>query len=97
MSAGKDYYKVLGVPRDGSFQDIAKSFRVLAITHHPLKNPATMAQSNYKFCQICEAFEVLSTRMFFLSVITFNLASLREAYDRYGEETLKNGYLSKCS
>ena len=64
MSAGKDYYKVLGVPRDGSFQDIAKSFRVLAITHHPLKNPDTMAQSNYKFCQICEAFEVLSTRRF---------------------------------
>ena len=50
MSAGKDYYKVLGVPRDGSFQDIAKSFRVLAITHHPLKNPDSMAQSNFKFC-----------------------------------------------
>ena len=29
------------------------------------------------------------------SVITLALASLREAYDRYGEETLKNGYLSK--
>ena len=62
METGKDYYKVLGIPSDSSFQDIAKSFRILAITHHPLKNPDSMAQSNFKFCQICEAFEVLSTR-----------------------------------
>ena len=61
-TGGKDYYKVLGVASNSSFQDIAKSFRVLAITHHPLKNPDTMAQANFKFCQICEAFEVLSTR-----------------------------------
>jgi len=62
MSTGKDYYKVLGVGADASFQDVAKSFRVLAITHHPLKNPDNMAQSNFKFSSICEAFEVLSTR-----------------------------------
>lgn len=62
MSTGKDYYKVLNVEADASFQDIAKSFRVLAITHHPLKNEDTMAQSNFKFVQVCEAFEVLSTR-----------------------------------
>ena len=62
MSTGKDYYQVLGVAADASFQDIAKSFRVLATTNHPLKNPDTMAQSNFKFTQICEAFEVLSTR-----------------------------------
>ena len=42
-----------------------------------------MAQANYKFCEICEAFEVLST------------PQLREAYDRYGEETHKNGYLNR--
>lgn len=38
-----------------------------------------MAQVNFKFSQICEAFEVLST------------PELREAYDRYGEKVLKNG------
>ena len=43
VSTGKDYYKVLGIGPDASFQDIAKSFRVLAITHHPLKNPDSMA------------------------------------------------------
>ena len=59
---GKDYYGTLGVSPDASYPDIAKSFRVLAITYHPLKNPENMAQANYKFCEICEAFEVLSTR-----------------------------------
>ena len=59
---GKDYYRTLGVSADASYQDIAKQFRVLAITFHPLKNTSNMAQANYKFCEICEAFEVLSTR-----------------------------------
>ena len=59
---GKNYYKTLGVSADASYQDIAKQFRVLAITYHPLKNTANMAQANFKFCEICEAFEVLSTR-----------------------------------
>ena len=80
---GKNYYQTLGVSANASYQEIAKQFRVLAITYHPLKNTENMAQANYKFCEICEAFEVLST------------PQLREAYDRYGEETLKNGYLSK--
>ena len=64
---GKDYYKTLGVSADASYQDIAKQFRVLAITYHPLKNPDTMAQANFKFCEICEAFEVLSTRKYLYS------------------------------
>ena len=59
---GKDYYKTLGISPDASNQDIAKAFRVLAITYHPLKNAKNMAQANFKFCEICEAFEVLDTR-----------------------------------
>lgn len=35
---GKNYYKTLGVSADASYQEIAKQFRVLAITYHPLKN-----------------------------------------------------------
>ena len=65
---GKDYYRTLGVSADASYQDIAKQFRVLAITFHPLKNTSNMAQANYKFCEICEAFEVLSTRKFLTSL-----------------------------
>ena len=55
-----DYYGILGVEPSASYQYIAKAFRVLSISNHPLKNPAKMSQANYKFCQICEAFEVLS-------------------------------------
>jgi DnaJ-class molecular chaperone len=59
---GKTYYEILGVSSEASFQEIAAKFRVLALTYHPDKNPERMAQVNFKFCQICEAFEVLSTR-----------------------------------
>jgi len=76
---GKTYYEILGVEAKCSFQEIAQKFRVLALTYHPDKNPERMAQVNFKFCQICEAFEVLS------------VPELREAYDRYGEKVLKNG------
>lgn len=51
----------------------------MALTYHPEKHPDRLAQINYKFCQICEAFEVLSTN------------ELRDIYDRYGIEILKNG------
>ena len=56
-----DYYGILGVDREASFQQIASAFRKLALTYHPQKNIATKAATNFHFCQICEAFEVLST------------------------------------
>lgn len=58
-----DYYKILGIDREASFQQIAIAFRGLALTYHPQKNIAAKAATNFKFCQICEAFEVLSTGM----------------------------------
>ena len=61
---GRTYYETLGVKEDAAFQDLAKAFRVLAVTYHPQKNLSNMADANYKFTQICEAFEVLSTRKF---------------------------------
>jgi len=59
---GKNYYETLGVEPSAPFQEIAAKFRVLALTYHPDKSPQTLAQTNYKFTEICEAFEVLSTR-----------------------------------
>ena len=37
--AQRDYYEILGVPRDASDVDIKKAFRQLALKHHPDRNP----------------------------------------------------------
>ena len=54
----KDYYRILGVPRDASDADIKKSFRKLARKHHPdvARNPR---EAEEKFKEINEAYEVL--------------------------------------
>ena len=45
-----NYYEILGVGREASFQEIAVAFRGLALTYHPMKKPASLAQTNFKFC-----------------------------------------------
>jgi DnaJ-class molecular chaperone len=55
----KDYYKVLGVARDASADDIKKAFRKLARKHHPDVNPGDK-KAEEKFKEINEAYEVLS-------------------------------------
>lgn len=59
-----DYYSVLGVATEASFQEIAAAYRKLALTYHPQKNIADKAATNYRFCEICKAFEILSTGTF---------------------------------
>jgi DnaJ-class molecular chaperone len=59
---GKDYYQTLGLPPSATQPDIAAKFRLLALMHHPEKNPSVMAHANYKFAEVCEAYEVLSNR-----------------------------------
>ncbi|XP_028405731.1 dnaJ homolog subfamily B member 9-like [Dendronephthya gigantea] len=72
--AGKDYYKILGVPRDAKERQIKKAFRKLAIKYHPDKNKEKDAES--KFREIAEAYEVLSDE------------KKRRQYDQFGEEGL---------
>ena len=55
----KDYYQVLGVARDASQEEIKKAFRVLALQHHPDRNPHNEKESEQKFKEINEAYEVL--------------------------------------
>ncbi len=54
----KDYYKVLGVERSASQDDIRKAYRKLAVKYHPDKNPGNK-QAEDKFKEITEAHEVL--------------------------------------
>ena len=55
----KDYYKILGVPRTASSDDIRKAFRKLARKYHPDVNPGDKTAEE-KFKSISEANEVLS-------------------------------------
>ena len=55
----KDYYRILGVNKDASAQDIKKAFRQLALRYHPDRNPDNPKQAEEKFKEINEAYEVL--------------------------------------
>lgn len=72
---GKDYYQILGIPRNASDDDIKKAYRKLALKYHPDKNKATGAEEKFK--EVAEAYEVLSDK------------KKKDIYDKYGEEGLK--------
>ena len=74
---GKDYYKILGVPRDASQEDIKQAYRRGALRHHPDKDKSPGAEELFK--EIAEAFDVLSD------------SDKKAIYDRFGEEGLKGG------
>lgn len=70
----RDYYEVLGVPRDADPDAIKKAFRALAMKYHPDKNPGD-ATAEAKFKEIGEAYGVLGD------------ADRRAQYDRFGRVT----------
>lgn len=69
---GKDYYKILGIAKGASDDDIKKAYRKQALKWHPDKNKAANAEEKFK--EVAEAYEVLSD------------PKKREIYDQYGEE-----------
>ncbi len=64
----KDYYAVLGVPKDAASGDIAKAYRKLARENHPDAKPGDAA-AEARFKEASEAYAVLSN------------AEKRKAYD----------------
>jgi molecular chaperone DnaJ len=69
--AGKDYYKLLGVSRSASADDVKKAYRKLAMKYHPDKNPGDRAAED-KFKEVTEAYEVLGDD------------KKRQMYDQFG-------------
>ena len=55
----KDYYQILGVPRNAAQEQIKKSYRKLAMQYHPDRNSGKEKWANEKFKEINEAFGVL--------------------------------------
>ena len=72
----RDYYQVLGVPRDAPPEDIKKAYRQLALRHHPDRNPGSK-EDEEKFKEAAEAYSVLAD------------AEKRSAYDRFGHDGLR--------
>jgi molecular chaperone DnaJ len=70
----RDYYEILGVPRDASAEDIKSAFRKLARQYHP--DVSKEADAEEKFKEINEAYGVLSD------------PEKRRRYDQYGRAGL---------
>jgi len=56
--SNKDYYNILGVPRNASEEDIKKSYKKLALQYHPDKNKDEGAEDKFK--EISAAYAILS-------------------------------------
>ncbi len=75
--AKRDYYEVLEVSRDASDSDLKKAYRRLAMKHHPDRNQDNSKESEAKFKEAKEAYEVLSN------------PDLRARYDRFGHDGIE--------
>jgi DnaJ family protein B protein 4 len=88
-----NYYKILGIEKTASSDDIKKAYRKMAIKYHPDKNPDNKSQAEEQFKLASEAYQVLSD------------PEKKKIYDQYGKAGLdggvsgfdtKNGYSSSA-
>ena len=77
----RDYYEVLGVPKDASKDDIKRTYRKLAMQYHPDRNKSPEAEEKFK--EISEAYAVLSDD------------EKRSQYDRFGMAGIEGKYGKK--
>ncbi|MEE3393045.1 MAG: J domain-containing protein [Lachnospiraceae bacterium] len=74
----KDYYKILGLERNASDNEIKKAFHKLAKKYHPDGNPGNKA-AEQKFKEVNEAYAVLGD------------PKKRKAYDQFGSYAFEGG------
>jgi DnaJ family protein B protein 4 len=74
---GRDYYGILGVPRNATFPEIRAGYKWNAMKWHPQKNPSTKVEAEQRFRDIAEAYDVLIN------------PARRQRYDEQGERGLK--------
>ena len=80
----KDYYEILGVPKDAAPQQIKKAYRSLALKFHPDRvPPEEKAEAEQRFKEISEAYGVLSD------------AKKRSMYDQYGHAGIDQQYTTE--
>lgn len=72
----RDYYEILGIPRNASSEEIKKAYRQMALKYHPDRNPGNKGAEE-RFKEAAEAYSVLGD------------IEKRATYDRFGHEGLR--------
>lgn len=76
--AKRDFYEVLGVPKDATEDQIKSAYKKMAIKYHPDKNPGDKKAED-AFKEAAEAYDVLRD------------SDKRAQYDRFGHQAFENG------
>ena len=56
------YYKALELKNDASDEEVKKAYRKMAVKYHPDKNPDNKEESEKKFKEVAEAYEILTNK-----------------------------------